>query len=190
MPESKEVENALAALIKPNTRPREGMLTSKALAFYAHRRQKYAGESSYYIHLEIVAQLAKHFGFDKTIQEAAYLHDILEDTNVVEQDLKDAGISDEIISIVKAVTDEPGKNRKEKKKATYPKIKANKDALKLKLCDRLANVMVSIICEPSKFKMYRDEHQEFLDNLYDSEDNKDFAIAKLWKVLDALLVGA
>lgn len=69
-----------------------------------------------------------------------------------------------------ALTDEPGANRKERKAATYPKIKGTPGALQLKLADRIANVengLASRVKDPSNslnkrmFLMYKKEQPEF-----------------------------
>lgn len=46
--------------------------------------------------------------------------------------------------IVFCVTNEQGRNRKERIKRTYPKIRNNRWAQFVKLCDRIANVEHSL----------------------------------------------
>jgi hypothetical protein len=72
--------------------------------------------------------------------------------------------------IVEAVSTEPGKNRKERNKATYQKIKKYEYAIVLKLADRIANGRRSKSGDPKfqahKFEMYKKEYPEFRAALY------------------------
>lgn len=118
------------------------------IAEQAHENQKY-GTLPYRVHLEHVIKVLNQFGYtvseDKFNPEvaqllvSAWLHDVLEDT-VLQPDHLEYHFGSGVTDLVKRVTDEPGRNRKEKKLATYPKIKANNWAIILKLADRIANV--------------------------------------------------
>lgn len=78
---------------------------------------------------------------------AAWLHDLLEDTNVdearLEKDMFKAGFAPDdvymIRNIVKRVTDGSGLNRKERHLNTYWRIREDRYALLIKLCDRRHN---------------------------------------------------
>lgn len=138
-----------------------------------HNGQKYGDTLPYTYHLEHVVKILKSFGFsdDKYIA-SAYLHDILEDTTMTYGELVDMfGIT--IASIVESVTDEDGKNRKEKKEKTLKKTANNPDGIILKVADRLSNVINSIeLSNDKKLKMYKKEHNQFKKMLYiDSLDD-------------------
>ena len=136
------------------------------LAISLHGTQTYDGHP-YYYHLEQVVDVLKEFGFtDDKFIIAGYLHDVMEDTAISYNDLK-TQFGEEIAEIVYAVTDELGRNRKERKAKTYPKIKANKDAIIVKLADRIANVRNSIKNKPSMAKMYAKEFDGFSDALFE-----------------------
>lgn len=132
----------------------------KEAAYFAiskHGNQTYDG-FPYYYHLEQVVDVLKEFEFteDKYII-SGYLHDVMEDYDASYNDVKDL-FGDDIAEIVYAVTDELGRNRKERKFKTYPKIKANKDAIIVKLADRLANVRNSIEKKPHMAEQYAKEN--------------------------------
>jgi hypothetical protein len=59
------------------------------------------------------------------------------------------------------VTSEPGPNRSERHKLTYPKIAAFPDAITVKLADRIANVEASTRDNPSLLSMYHSEYPGF-----------------------------
>jgi guanosine-3',5'-bis(diphosphate) 3'-pyrophosphohydrolase len=89
-------------------------------------------------------------------------HDLLEDTPCRIKHLRDFGFPVQSIELISLVTDEPGRTRAEKKARTYPKIRRNRLAVGLKLCDRIANVSAAIEKgNANHLGMYADEHPEF-----------------------------
>ena len=126
----------------------------------AHAGQKYNGRP-YSYHLNLVAREARKFTDSEKLIIACWLHDVLEDTDVSYKELKDS-FGHNVSEIVYCVTDELGRNRKERKEKTYPKIFANPDAGFVKICDRIANMRECIKNDNVKLgKMYVDEHKEF-----------------------------
>lgn len=69
----------------------------------AHEGQKRASGEPYFIHPCAVAQILMDLGMDAATIAAAFLHDVLEDTSVTEEDLK-RGFGDEILGLVAGVT--------------------------------------------------------------------------------------
>lgn len=137
-----------------------------------HFPQKYSNSIPYHYHLLKTKEVGQHFSQfypemdDREFYIACLGHDVLEDTACKEQDLIEWGFPAFSIELIKAVTDEPGKNRKERKLKTYPKIRGNKLATALKLCDRIANVRANLEeGNDGLINMYRNEHQEFINNL-------------------------
>ena len=130
----------------------------------AHKYQKYDGDH-YLRHLVDTFGILSYLGVrDPDLGTACLCHDVLEDTDKTEQDLLDAGVSPRALEIIKAVTDEPGKNRKERKAKTYPKIMKDPDAALVKFCDRFSNILSG----QTKYReMYRKEHEEFCSKLLD-----------------------
>jgi len=144
------------------------VLGMKAAGFAAeaHGDQMY-GEHSYVKHLTDVVAVLHRFGQSNWwILTAAWLHDVLEDTDVTYEQLKEE-FGEVVADIVQAVTNEPGENRAERNAKTYPKIKANPHAIVLKLADRIANVESSLESSQFLLKMYRKEWNGFKKALYD-----------------------
>jgi len=148
----------------------------------AHKGQKY-GKHRYTYHLSKVCHEVEFFAFPRKLMVAAWLHDTLEDTKTTKKDLEKS-FGKDITDLVWAVTDEPGKNRKERMQKTLPKIKkAGFFAIALKLCDRIANVKASIRgINPKKLAMYKKEYPVFRQYLYEPT-----MIPAMWKTLDDLL---
>lgn len=146
-------------------------LSGRALEFARdkHWKQRY-GNKPYSFHLmdvmEIAQDLAEIYLPEKVeiLTASAALHDVLEetDTNFV-QLVNIFGL--EVAEIVYAVTDELGRNRAERKAKTYPKIKANRFAVLVKLADRISNVRHAMNQNESILAMYRAEHQQFVEEL-------------------------
>ncbi len=165
------------------------------LAGFFHCGQLY-GDEPYAVHLGEVARVLEEFGFREpsytNLLAAAYLHDVIEDTDASLQNLWDLGISREITVMVWAVTDEPGENRKERKAKTYPKIvAAGEQAIALKLADRIANVRRakrSGILDKDwvKWRMYKGEYIDFCSGLY-TEEGANGILKPMWLELDRLL---
>lgn len=128
-----------------------------------HGDQKY-GNEPYIVHLDHVNEITRRFELPINIQIAAYLHDILEDTDCIFEEVWDE-FGWEIAQLVFLVTDEDGDNRRERKQKTYPKISSNPGAVLLKICDRLANIEQAKQNNIGLFNMYKREHNEFLDGL-------------------------
>lgn len=157
------------------------------LAILAHTKQKY-GPHPYSYHLEQVEMVLNRFGFvdDWDLRIAAWLHDIIEDTQI-SYDMLCSQFSVEIVDIVYAVTNEMGRNRKERFEKTYPKIKANKKALILKLADRIANIEYSKGANTDFIKMYIREWATFENMLFDANET-DKRIITMWNYLKSLFL--
>jgi (p)ppGpp synthase/HD superfamily hydrolase len=129
----------------------------------------------YEFHLRMVANIAKKFmhlmvpknqlhpgnsvSIDLTL--AAWGHDLIEDTRVSYNDVKDA-LGQEAADIIYAVTNEKGKNRKERANDKYYEgIRNTPGAVFVKLCDRIANVQYSKMTGSRMFEMYKKENTEF-----------------------------
>jgi len=146
----------------------------------AHRNQTY-DIFPYIYHPKQVMHIAIMLGFDEAIIIACILHDVIEDTDLSYNNIKKT-FGEEIAEIVFAVTDELGRNRKERKEKTYPKIRANWKATAVKVCDRIANIGHSKVYNKDMIKMYRKEHNNFVNELYVNEHPKD--VRKAWNLLE------
>ena len=140
-------------------------------AIAKHGEQKY-GQQPYSYHLEqAVAELHEHvltlpvlrFYDHNVIECAVWLHDVVEDTNTPTTEL-DELFCGPVVELVQAVTDGPGKNRKERKLHVYENIRASgPPAFAVKLADRLANAKAAGLAkgESEMLKMYRKEQSDF-----------------------------
>lgn len=164
-------------------------MTNKERAFLvadkAHVNQTY-DIYPYGYHIRQVVKIAEELGYDESIIVACALHDTLEDTELSYNDLKKA-FGEEIAEIVYCVTDELGRNRKERKDKTYPKIKSNWKATVVKICDRIANVQQSKDYNQRLFDMYKKEHIDFCENLM-CEKHPHAEINKAWQKLNELII--
>ena len=162
----------------------------------------------YEFHLRMVNQVACDFGYllDNTVDYytgepyrgpmqgqttlmhacmmATWGHDLIEDTRVSYNDVK-CVLGQESADIIYAVTNEKGKNRKERANNRYYEgIRNTKGAVFVKLCDRIANVQYSKMTKSRMFEMYKTENVEFEKMLGRYTDYKDLEV--MFQYLDNL----
>jgi (p)ppGpp synthase/HD superfamily hydrolase len=175
------------------------MIHPRDFAIKAHGDQRY-GNQPYVTHLnqvvdyyyEFASCIANPFSDEGEgyhiiayiMETAAWLHDTLEDTEVTYEEIREQFGTD-AANLVLAVTDEDGKNRKERKAKTLPKIRAyGYLAVAIKLCDRIANIQYCINSNNrGLMKMYKKEHASFKQALYREDDCLD----AIWDHLDELI---
>lgn len=152
---------------------------AKTIALTAHGNQTY-GAFPYVVHLAAVEEIISRFGFGTIeLRSAAWLHDILEDTALTKETVR-MEFGSHVADLVHAVTDGKGATRAERKAEVYVKIRLEgRDALILKLADRIANVEAG-----GKVAMYRKEHEKFKNELYNASPE----IQPMWDHLDNLLI--
>lgn len=162
------------------------VVKAKYFAEIAHAGQTYNDEVPYTVHLEQVVQTLDRFGVRGNVMIcAAWLHDVIEDTGRSYNDIK-SRFGEEVAEIVFAVTSELGRNRKERNVKTYPKIRANANALTVKLADRIANVSYGLI-SGGKTDMYAKEFDDFFLSLNSPETFSNPIISNMWRYLAKLL---
>ena len=133
----------------------------------------------YEFHLRMVVNMAHKFMYlmipkneihpgnpDVTdIMLGAWGHDLIEDTRVSYNDVKEA-LGHKAAEIVYAVTNEKGKNRAERgNQKYYDGICAMPEARFVKFCDRIANVQYSKMTGSRMFEMYKKENFGFLEKM-------------------------
>jgi len=150
----------------------------------AHMNQTY-DLYPYIYHVKEVVRIAETLGYDESIIIACTLHDVIEDSSVSYNDIKKI-FGEEIAEIVYAVTDELGRNRKERKEKTYPKIRGNWKAVAVKICDRIANIQQSKENNKDMFELYKKENIDFIKNVYNPE-HPSSELNKAWMLLDSIL---
>lgn len=143
----------------------------------AHANQSY-DIYPYMYHIRQVMNIAVQLGYDESIVIGCILHDTLEDTDLSYNDIK-KGFGEEVAEIVYAVTDEMGRNRKERKEKTYPKIRANWKATVVKICDRVANTEHSRGYNQKHFQMYVNEYPFFKKALWKDVDHPE-EVERAW----------
>lgn len=135
----------------------EKIQKARKFAIERHGEQKY-GEYPYVYHLDMVYEVVVSIALEEDYQMAAYLHDVLEDTDTSKEELESIfGVR--VTELVFAVTG-VGENRKEKKASMIKKLEAYPDGINLKMADRLANMEQSLKY-PKMFKMYESELNEY-----------------------------
>ena len=110
---------------------KRGELLSRmiVIATNAHTGQFDRGGNAYILHPLKVMHYVK--SDDEELQCIALGHDVIEDTSVTYQDLRDAGMSERVIAGIAALTKLPGQTLDEYKLGVF----ANVDAMKVKMAD-------------------------------------------------------
>ncbi len=153
----------------------------------AHGTQQYDKDKPYIFHLANVCQTLNRFGFSieshPYLQVAGILHDVVEDTDVKIREVR-SRFGDRVADIVKLVTDQPGETREERHKATYPDLATNRDAILVKLADRITNIEYSEFTSNLKqWRKYRREYPYFRETLYKVDH---LEAVSMWTALDKL----
>jgi (p)ppGpp synthase/HD superfamily hydrolase len=161
----------------------------RTLAYKMHDEpsgsQRY-GNAPYSTHLEDVVSVVEQFIYyidvlkQEIVRASAYGHDLVEDTEVTEKFLiKNFG--EEVADIIYRVSNERGRDRKERNFKTYPKIWRSELAIFIKLADRIANTRNSKNTGYRMYDVYKKEYPIFryalnINNLYPD----------MWAYLDEL----
>lgn len=163
---------------------------SKTYATEKHRAvNHFYGQFRYEHHLHSVFQIGQKFIdlIPKDAQEivlaACWCHDMIEDTRETYNDVKKV-VGEEVADLVYAVTNEKGKNRKERANDKYYHGIVNQPyATFIKLCDRIAN------CEHNgdMNDLYRKEYPHFRNALANPIEAVDYT--SMWKHLEDVLSG-
>ena len=151
-----------------------------------HHYDEKGNNVPYSFHLSMVVDVAMEF-IDLIEEQdrpnviaACWLHDAIEDTRNTYNDVRKHTNTD-TAEIVYALTNEKGRQRKDRANAAYYKgIRTTPYATFVKLCDRIANFKYSYSQGGSMMKKYADEYPNFREALY-HERYKDmfFVLDKL-----------
>lgn len=164
-------------------------------AFQIHDdvNQKYDHVLPYGFHLKMVASFVSRYGYLVAESEAdilvlygsAYLHDTIEDARMTYNDIVKfiddfrvgslvlpeeikRKLEEQVPEIVYALTNEKGRNRKERANETYYKgIRDTRFASFIKMCDRLANIQytMTFVFANRMLEVYRREYPEFIRSI-------------------------
>jgi (p)ppGpp synthase/HD superfamily hydrolase len=134
-----------------------GIVTrAQALASQAHKEQKY-GDRPYMAHIEDVVRRVKQITNDPEVIAAAYLHDVVEDTQVTIGEIE-RNFGKNVAAMVWAVTG-VGQDRAAKMANAIEKIARTPGAELVKSADRLSNAAASKAEQKHKlYQRYKDEH--------------------------------
>lgn len=142
-----------------------------AISCHAETNHKYNGHP-YEVHLEMV--FCEALKYRELVPEnhrdnflaAAWTHDVIEDCRQTYNDVRRA-TNTEVAELTFALTNEKGRNRKERANDKYYEdMKSCPYAVLLKVCDRLANLQYSIDTGSRMTEMYLRENPQFIDRLY------------------------
>ncbi len=123
---------------------------ASAIAQRAHQDQKDKAGMDYILHPLAVSRLCKG-GADAVI--SALLHDVVEDTGITMDDLKQEGFSKNVICAVDALTRRAGEDRD----AYLKRVAENPVAVQVKLADLAHNSDLSRFPSPSEKDLARAE---------------------------------
>lgn len=109
---------------------------ARKFAIERHRGQKDdSGKDYFEAHVSVVAELISIVTDDEDVISAALLHDVVEDTNTTEEELKKE-FGDKVASLVMEVTHE---GRKDSGGYYFPRLKTQQGMM-IKFADRLSNI--------------------------------------------------
>ena len=107
---------------------------ARRIATAAHQGQfRRDGKTPYIEHPAAVASRAPQ---SPESQAAAWLHDVLEDTEVTREELRDQGIPEDVVAAVEALTKQDGLSYEE----NLQRVASNKIARGVKIADMLSNL--------------------------------------------------
>lgn len=165
-------------------------LSNKAL-FYAKEKHSSTNhiydDKPYEYHLWMVYDTAKMFinyigePYREIVYAACWLHDTIEDCRVTYNDIKKE-FGEEVAEIVYALTNEKGKNRRERANEKYYNgIRDTFCASFVKICDRIANIKHSLETKSSMLEKYKEENNHFHQSI-----DPDDAYEAMWSYIKHL----
>lgn len=157
-------------------------------------KQRY-GDYPYSFHLKKVRAVLSRFGFGPKesllglqVSTAAWLHDVIEDTDVTYKEVADlfgVEIADIVLGVTKLASDE-NLTKESRIRKTYERTAKNRGSRILKVADRIANVEEGLTDlfsgKPSKVHKYFNEWPLFVESLYQQGDSDS-----MWLHLEGLL---
>lgn len=149
------------------------ILKAARLAAQAHQGQFRKGSSiPYFTHLARVAgRVASLEGSTPEMVAAAYLHDILEDTDLEPRDLEREFPSPvpEYVKALTCIPPGPGLNRETREAQYFERLKNSVWPVRvIKLCDRLDNLMDAEKLDPDFLGLYIEESEKLLRALQET----------------------
>ena len=153
-----DVKELYNLMKKPPTKEEKDFLSSVyTIAQEAHEGQKRISGEPYFNHVFMTAQNVARFGLDTTTIAASLLHDIIEDTDISEEEIQKK-FGDEIVFLVNGVTKLGTLKYRGKKKYVeslrkfFIAIAQDFRVIIIKLADRLHNIQTLKYIRPNKAK--------------------------------------
>jgi (p)ppGpp synthase/HD superfamily hydrolase len=148
-----------------------------------HGSQMYAAGHTYMHHLEEVERVLRRHGIvEQAMLEAAWLHDVIEDTRGRQNPVKRKNIAEmfgtRTADLVAAVTNDATPDHDARAAKTYPRIRACPGAVALKLADRIVNVSAG----GELGGKYAAAYEDFYRALHTVGEHEE-----MWAELDTLL---
>lgn len=155
---------------------------AKEFAIQSHRGTNHIyDEYPYEMHLILARMVGSEFLYlipgekREIVLASIWCHDLIEDCRQTYHDIVATLENEEVANIVFAVTNEKGKNRKERANEKYYfELKQNILAIFVKLCDRIANVRYSKYKNDPLYTAYQREQDNFKQSLYVEEYKEMF----------------
>lgn len=139
--------------------------------YYQHDiacNQKYGNDDlPYSFHLKaVVAQVEKYFPGNKSLILGAAGHDLIEDARMTLNDVS-VLLGPDVADIIYCCTEEKGRNRSERhSEKFFEELSQNRNAVIVKLCDIMANILYSKLMNSSMYQKYQQEFDNVCDKLY------------------------
>jgi predicted HD phosphohydrolase len=135
---------------------------AEAIARQAHQGQKYGARDYVEAHVSQVAAITARLGYGDLYVAAAWLHDVLEDTDTSRHDLEDAGIPENVLAAVDALTKRDGENHT----GYLARVVGNPIAVAVKYADSAANFGSTVLLSPYLgVEEFRDWSRRYAANL-------------------------
>jgi len=140
----------------------EQLLLAATVATRAHQGQKRKDGTPYIAHPIRVAIRCE----GKLEKTAALLHDVIEDTDVTYEELRELGFSQTIIDIVEKLTKRPG----EKYADFIQRCAADAIATRVKLADIADNLEDQSALDPEEAEFLANRYEKARETLYKNQD--------------------
>lgn len=150
----------------------EKELINKAKEFATSKHEgqfRKFGKVAYITHPANVAEIVDKFGGSPEMVAAAWLHDVVEESNVSLDEIKKL-FGENVASLVKELTNPTDLDKSKKGQYLLDKMNTmSSDALTIKLADRLSNVSDFATAKPSFVQKYAPETKFIIDGLEEHE---------------------
>ena len=117
---------------------------AETIARKAHQGQKYGNRDYVEAHVAQVAATVARLGYNDLYVAAAWLHDVVEDTPITEQDLIDQAIPADVVAAVEALTVRENESHEQ----YLEHVAAHPIAVAVKYADSSANFASTMLLSP------------------------------------------